>query len=1024
MEIRHAMLNRITTYKWAFVIVIFLVVITAIRLVWMSFLTTLNYPNKPMVNEGVLDLRGWEFNNKQTLQLTGDWEFYPNTFLEAGQIVKEPPIYLNTPSNWNRAFKEKTAFSYGTYRLRILLDDENAHNLGLRIMKLNNASTIYVNGEAVGESGQVATTNEKHNGSTLPYSVRFIPNGNEVELIIHASSNQKNGGIVKPIRFGTIEAIHFQTLLSAGLQLLLCVVLFLHSVYVFILYFMRSSLSKGLLYLTLLLICAIFSVLSSDDKLLFRWVSIDYDWEVKVVYLSYIGFGVLLPLVINQLFPKMVNEKALRYFLIYCVLYSLFILVAPPVYILQTSRILLFSTLIGSIFISTINNRKAKMDISESIFLILGCLSIGVNIIWATVKSNTSLDMMHYPFDLIFTLLCFTAFWFKRFFRITNESKQLAEKLQFENQRKDEFLVNTSHELRNPLHGISNIIQTLLEDKTNPLTEEHQKRLSTLGNISKRMSLLLNDLLDVTRLKEKTINLELKETNIQSVVAGVVDMTKLMTEGKPIQLHVQIPATFPAVVADENRLVQLLFNLIHNAIKFTDKGTITIRSTMDDKMAYIHIEDTGIGISEEDLTKIFEPYEQGAINLQRASGGLGLGLSICKQLVKLHNGTLNVRSIHGQGSAFTFTLPLFEGTNKMAETEMPLVMEGINEIAVANERIPSSSIEDQSKVKILAVDDDPVNLIILNMILKEEDFKITSVTSALQAIDKLELETYDLIISDVMMPHVSGYDLTRMIRERYSTSELPILLLTARTRTIDVLAGFKSGANDYVTKPIDSWELKARVHALTKLKVSIEERIRMEGAWLQSQIQPHFIFNTINSIAALGYINIEKMQELLEEFSHYLRLSFDFHNADPVVPLEHELSLVRSYLYIEKTRFGDRLTIEWEMDADLEVLIPPLSIQPLVENAVKHGILQYANGGTIIIRIIEQMDHTKISIIDNGKGMTENQIKMLFTEDHSSKRTSVGLKNVERRLKQFYGEGLIIQSTPNKGTTVSFRIPK
>ncbi|WP_347835123.1 response regulator [Gracilibacillus sp. JCM 18860] len=236
----------------------------------------------------------------------------------------------------------------------------------------------------------------------------------------------------------------------------------------------------------------------------------------------------------------------------------------------------------------------------------------------------------------------------------------------------------------------------------------------------------------------------------------------------------------------------------------------------------------------------------------------------------------------------------------------------------------------------------------LTYLLERENYEIFTVTSAMEGIAQLEKQRYDLVISDVMMPQVSGYELTRLIRERYSISELPILLLTARTRNEDILTGFQSGANDYVKKPVDSTELKARVRALIELKLSIEERVRMEGAWLQSQIQPHFLYNTLNSIAALGEIDLPKMQALLEEFSNYLQLSFDFKNSDPMVPLEHELSLVRSYLYIEQERFRDRIKVCWEIEPNINVFLPPLSIQPLVENAVRHGILQRKEGGNYL----------------------------------------------------------------------------
>jgi two-component system sensor histidine kinase ChiS len=138
----------------------------------------------------------------------------------------------------------------------------------------------------------------------------------------------------------------------------------------------------------------------------------------------------------------------------------------------------------------------------------------------------------------------------------------------------------------------------------------------------------------------------------------------------------------------------------------------------------------------------------------------------------------------------------------------------------------------------LVVDDDVLNLKISENILDAESFDIVAVTSGKEALSQLETRKWDLVIADIMMPHMSGYELTRVIRERYSISELPILLLTARNRLEDIAAGFLSGANDYVTKPADAMELKFRVQALTDLNRSVHERLRMEAAWLQAQIQP------------------------------------------------------------------------------------------------------------------------------------------------------------------------------------------
>src|SRR5699024_2591755 len=149
----------------------------------------------------------------------------------------------------------------------------------------------------------------------------------------------------------------------------------------------------------------------------------------------------------------------------------------------------------------------------------------------------------------------------------------------------------------------------------------------------------------------------------------------------------------------------------------------------------------------------------------------------------------------------------------------------------------------------------------------------------------------DLVIADVMMPEMSGYELTRIIRQRFTRSELPILLLTARNRQEDIENGFLAGANDYVTKPVDAVELRSRVLAHTESKQSFRARIQMESAWLQAQIQPHFLFNTLNSIIALSEIDMERMHKLVDAFSQVLRSKFNFQNLNHFIPIERELEL-------------------------------------------------------------------------------------------------------------------------------------
>src|SRR5699024_10727667 len=146
---------------------------------------------------------------------------------------------------------------------------------------------------------------------------------------------------------------------------------------------------------------------------------------------------------------------------------------------------------------------------------------------------------------------------------------------------------------------------------------------------------------------------------------------------------------------------------------------------------------------------------------------------------------------------------------------------------------------------------------------------------------------------------------------------------------------------------VEAMEFRSRIEALITIKQSVQEKLRLEAAWLQAQIQPHFIFNVLNSVIALSEINLDKMRELLNEFSDFLRYKFQFQDMDELISIQNELSLVRSYLHIEKVRFEEMIQVDWRIDDCKEVKIPFLTIQPLVENAMKHGILKRNRGGKI-----------------------------------------------------------------------------
>nr|WP_238357919.1 ATP-binding protein [Cohnella zeiphila] len=626
--------------------------------------------------------------------------------------------------------------------------------------------------------------------------------------------------------------------------------------------------------------------------------------------------------------------------------------------------------------------------------------------------------------------IAFALYWFKRYFRNAAETARLADRLQAADKRKDEFLVHTSHELRNPLHGILNMAQAVLDSGERLGEGTNRARLALLVSVGKRMSFLLNDLVDLNRLRENRLRVNMGPLRLQAKAAGVLDMVRFMTDGKPVRLENRVPDSLPAVLADENRLVQILFNLLHNAVKFTNEGRIWIEAEAEEDKVVVRVADTGFGMDEETASRIFRPYEQGENPAETNAAGFGLGLAISKRLAELHGGQLTVSSVPNAGSVFRFTLPAAEmsGTesaaNEVAAARLTEEDESLASEETAADPSPAVSAP-ADRSRILAVDDDPVNLRILKHVLDSDLYEITTTTSGSEALSLLNSGPWDLLVADVMMPDISGYEVARTVRAIFSPSELPILLLTARHRAEDIEAGFKAEANDYIVKPVDTQELRMRVKALTDVARAAREQKRLEAAWLQAQIQPHFLFNTLNSIAALGDVDTARMRDLLIAFGDYLRASFDSANSDRLVPLKKELDLVRAYLYIEKERFGDRIQDVWEADDRLLLQVPPLSIQPLVENAVRHGLLKRSKGGTVQIRIRELEDEVGISIEDDGIGMEPERLsRVLHLGGSLGRHSGIGLANTDRRLKQIYGKGLLVRSRAGEGTAVSFSVPK
>ncbi|MBU9713603.1 ATP-binding protein [Evansella tamaricis] len=398
------------------------------------------------------------------------------------------------------------------------------------------------------------------------------------------------------------------------------------------------------------------------------------------------------------------------------------------------------------------------------------------------------------------------------------ESKEMAlHSLKRTNKLKDEFLAVTSHEIRTPLNGIIGIAETMNDGVAGQLTETMKKNLSMIIMSGKRLSHLLDDILDFSKLKNDVLELNIKQVYLHEMAEVVLTMSQSLANGKDVSLHNRIPSTLPPVKADENRLQQILYNLIGNGIKYTEKGNVSISAKEEEDYIKLTVTDTGIGIPPDQLESIFHPFKQGEHTISGGYGGTGIGLNITKRLIELHEGTIDVTSREGEGSTFTFTLPIFQDSqNTKVEVasvypDLPIQYSIIENIQEKKEPTRSG--------RILIADDEPVNLQVLINHLSLEGYEVETVNNGADALDQIEaLIPFDLLILDIMMPKMSGYEVCRKIREKFLLTDLPILMLTAKNQLEDRITAFELGANDYLTKPFEKKELTSRVKTLIDLK--------------------------------------------------------------------------------------------------------------------------------------------------------------------------------------------------------------
>ena len=370
-------------------------------------------------------------------------------------------------------------------------------------------------------------------------------------------------------------------------------------------------------------------------------------------------------------------------------------------------------------------------------------------------------------------------------------SQQLIKDLREVDQLKSQFLANMSHELRTPLNSIIGFSRVILKGIDGPVTEMQQQDLTAIYNSGQHLLGLINDILDLARIEAGKMELNFEEVHLADMTTSVMSTAKGLVKEKPIQLVQRIPPNMPTVRGDTMRVRQVLLNLISNASKFTDQGSITVESSIQrgptGKLeALINVIDTGPGISIEDQKKLFQAFSQVDGSATRKSGGSGLGLSICANLVQLHGGRIGVHSVVERGSTFWFTLPLFNQ--------------------------PEEEIPGDMKV-VLAIDDDPQVIGLYERYLNPQGYYVVSLTDPSKAKEHvLRIKPYAVTL-DIMMPNKDGWSVLTDLKSDPLTRDYPVIICSIMEQADK---GFSLGAADYLVKPILEEDLVWALDRLNK----------------------------------------------------------------------------------------------------------------------------------------------------------------------------------------------------------------
>jgi signal transduction histidine kinase len=627
---------------------------------------------------------------------------------------------------------------------------------------------------------------------------------------------------------------------------------------------------------------------------------------------------------------------------------------------------------------------------------------------------------------------------------------------------KSEFFDNVSHELRTPLTLILLSLESLLQRDPATLPQPVRQHLATMDRSAQRLLKLINNLLDLARMEAGKTRLRYQPVELHGLLSSLMQPFWVMAEKKNIKLTLE-GKTGCVIHADAERIEVVFQNLISNAMKFTQEGSVTVRLFEEESNVHVEVEDTGPGIAPQDIPVIFDRFAQADSSGTRRFGGSGIGLALVKETVDLHAGNIGVKSELGKGSTFHVQLP--KGTAHIREdlkdrrvVELPIrrerrsypgvpaVKPGMQPGEAAQQAAVEEGAAPANAPRILVVEDDPEIRAFVCSVLQTE-YRVLSATNGEEGCQKAMKERPELIVSDVMMPIMSGLQMLTQLRSLPETADIPVILLTARQEVAEKVEGLGTGANDYLGKPFSPRELLARIEAQLRLReaaVRAAENERLAATGMLTSGFAHEVRNPLNGLmnallplkesmlsGAEGDRETAKaMLEVIEECGARIRylaeslLSF-VRTTDKPVPVNLGASL-DSTLNVLAWKVPKEVVIEREYQCEAQVMGDPGALNQVWVNLLDNALRAVGTTGRVKVSTGTHNGMAVVAVTDTGVGIKPEDLEKLFQPFFSTRAagegTGLGLA-LCRRIVLRHGGQIHISSEYGKGTRCEVHLP-